>query len=607
MADGTVISLIDVNGGIPRFFRTQNAVAAATISTAPIQPGGSTGLNLTGTNTLLGIWDGGDIRLTHREFTTNVVRAFDQDGGSPLGVGLHPTHVAGTLMSYGVSSNAAGMSPRAMLHSYDWYGDIGEMGLAASSTNLHISNHSYGSQVGWGTLVVGGTAYWAWFGNTTVSQTEDYQFGFYNANSRSVDQTVYDANYYLPVWAAGNERGTAGQAPAGQPIGHYAWNGSAFVPVFNATRPTDGDAGGFDTVPPEGIAKNILTIGSVGDLAGGYTNAAGVSISSFTSFGPTDDGRIKPDLVANGESLTSTSIATDSAYAVLSGTSMAAPSVAGSLGLLAQQHSQLYGANSAMWASTLKGLGIHTADEAGDFPGPDFRFGWGLMNTRRAALLIQSNYQSQALTFIKEVVLNNGDYIEFPVVATNTQPLKVTICWTDPAGTTPTASVDPTNWMLINDLDLRVIRGTTTNFPWVLDPVARTNAATTGDNTRDNVEQVVITNAVSDSYLVRVTHKGTLVDPNSIAAPQRVSVLLSGITPQPKPPLALSLGVVSSNAVALRWPSVTGQRYQVQYKNDLNITNWTNLGGEWSATKTNLAITSSFTNVMRFYRVTEVQ
>ena len=161
--------------------------------------------------------------------------------------------------------------------------------------------------------------------------------------------------------------------------------------------------------------------------------------------------------------------------------------------------------------------------------------------------------------------------------------------------------------MLINDLDLRVIRGTTTNFPWVLDPVARTNAATTGNNVRDNIEQVVITNAVSDAYLVRITHRATLVDPNNIAAPQRVSVLLSGIAPQPKPPLVLSLGIVSSNAVALRWPSVVGQRYQVQYKNDLNTTNWTNLGSEWSATKTNLAVTSTYTNDARFYRVVEAQ
>lgn len=606
--DGTVISIIELNNGIPRFLRTQNAVSADTISTDEVLPGGSTGLNLTGTNTILGIWDGGDVRLTHREFTTNGVRAFDLDGASPIGVALHPTHVAGTLSSYGVSSAARGMSPRSTLYAYDWYSDVGEMGLAASSNLLHISNHSYGSQVGWGALTVGGTAYWAWFGNTTISQTEDYQFGFYSAYTRSVDQTVYNANYYLPVWAAGNERGSSGQAPANQPIGHYAWNGTAFVPVFDVTRPADGDAGGFDTLPPEGVAKNILTIGSVADLVGGYTNASGVTISGFTSFGPTDDGRIKPDLVANGEALLSSSNATDSAYATLSGTSMAAPSVAGSLNLLAERHSQFYGANRAMWASTLKGLAIHTSDEAGDNPGPDFRHGWGLMNTRKAALLIDSNYQSQALAHIKEVVLNNGDYIEFPVVFTNTQPGRVSITYTDPAGTPVAASVDPTNRMLINDLDLRVIAPNgTTNFPWVLDPVSRTNAATTGDNIRDNVERVDILSPTNGTYLVRVTHKGTLVDPNSIASPQRVSILISGNIPQPKPELLAKLDVVSSNAVAVRWPSLVGQLYQVQFKDDLSSTNWTNLGGQLSATKTNTAIVTTLTNVMRFFRVAEVQ
>jgi hypothetical protein len=230
------------------------------------------------------------------------------------------------------------------------------------------------------------------------------------------------------------------------------------------------------------------------------------------------------------------------------------------------------------------------------------------MNTKTAALLIDSNYQSQALANIKEVILNSGDFIEFPVVATNTNPLKVTICWTDPPGTSPASSVDPTNRMLINDLDLRVIRGSTTNSPWVLDPVTRTNAPTTGDNIRDNVEQVVITNAVSDTYTIRVTHKGTLVDTNGVAASQRVSILMSGNIAQPKPPLLLAPPlVVSSNQVAISWPSVVGLRYQLQHKDDLNVTNWTNIGGEASATKTNVAVTTAFTNAIRFYRVVELQ
>ncbi len=608
LPDGGITSIVDINDGAPRFLRTQNAVSADTISTDEVRPGGSTGLNLTGTNTLIAIWDGGDIRLTHQEFTTNGTRAFDIDGTSPLGEQLHPTHVAGTLIAGGVSSAATGMSPKAKLNAYDWYSDIGEMGAAAATNNLHLSNHSYASQVGWGALVVGGTPYWAWFGNTNISQTEDYQFGFYNASARSADSVVHGANYYLPVWAAANERGSAGQAPSGQPIGHYAWNGTTFNPVFTVTRPSDGDAGGFDTLPPESVAKNILTVGSVADLVGGYANTTGVVVSSFSGFGPTDDGRIKPDLTANGELLTSTSNSVNNGYTAMSGTSMATPSVAGSLNLLADRYSQLYGTNRAMLASTLKGLAIHTADEAGSFAGPDYRYGWGLMNTKTAALLIDSHYQSQALANIKEVILNSGDFIEFPVVATNTKPLKVTICWTDPPGTSPTSSVDPTNRMLINDLDLRVIRGSTTNSPWVLDPVTRTNAPTTGDNIRDNVEQVVITNAVSDVYTIRVTHKGTLVDTNGAAAAQRVSILMSGNIAQPKPPLLLAPPLVlSSNQVAISWPSIVGLRYQLQHKDDLNVTNWTNIGGEVGATKTTSAVTTAFTNAIRFYRVVELQ
>ena len=608
LPDGGITSIVDINDGAPRFLRTQNAVSADTISTDEVRPGGSTGLSLTGTNTVIAIWDGGDVRLTHQEFNTNGARAFDLDATSPLGEQLHPTHVAGTLIAGGVSAAAIGMSPRARLSAYDWYSDIGEMGAAAATNNLHISNHSYASQVGWGTLVVGGTPYWAWFGNTNISQTEDYQFGFYNSSARNADSVVYGANYYLPVWAAANERGSAGQAPSGQPIGHYAWNGTNFVAVFTVSRPADGDTGGFDTLPPESVAKNILTVGSVADLVGGYSNAPGVSVSTFSSFGPTDDGRVKPDLMANGELLTSSSNAVNNGYTAMSGTSMATPSVAGSLNLLVERYGQLYGTNRSMLASTLKGLAIHTADEAGSFPGPDYRFGWGLMNTRTAALLIDSNYQSQVLANIKEVILNNGDYIEFPVVATNTRPLKVPICWTDPPGTSPGASVDPTNRMLINDLDLRVVRGSTTNFPWVLDPVTRTNAAATGDNIRDNVEQVVITNAASDTYLIRVAHKGTLVDTNGAAASQRISILVSGNIAQPKPPLVLASPLlVSSNQVALSWPSVVGLRYELQYKDDLNVTNWTNIGGEISATKTNVAVTTAFTNAIRFYRVAELQ
>jgi hypothetical protein len=91
-------------------------------------------------------------------------------------------------------------------------------------------------------------------------------------------------------------------------------------------------------------------------------------------------------------------------------------------------------------------------------------------------------------------------------------PLKVSIAWTDPAGTVPAASLNPTAPQLVNDLDIRLIHVPTgTNyFPWILDPANPSAAAQPGDNIRDNVEQVFVANAPPGEYIVRISHKGNL-------------------------------------------------------------------------------------------------
>ena len=94
--------------------------------------------------------------------------------------------------------------------------------------------------------------------------------------------------------------------------------------------------------------------------------------------GPTDDGRIKPDISAKGGKhvFLYWSIKRFSSYARnFSGTSMSAPNVSGSLLLLQQHYNDLNG--EYMLASTLRALALHTADEAGFAPGPDYRFGLG--------------------------------------------------------------------------------------------------------------------------------------------------------------------------------------------------------------------------------------
>jgi len=601
-----------VRDGVPRYYCTLNANAAATVSTARIWPGGSTGFGLSGSNTVIAFWDEADVATNHIEFITNGLRVIDWDG--PSGdVSPHATHVAGTLVSRGVDSAAKGMSYDGTLHAYKWDYDTQEMPLAAANDRIRISNHSYGYLLGWDIYKIGTNYYWAWYGSTNVSQTKDYFFGFYGEDAAALDQIIYNANYYLTVWAAGNDRGGYNNGPTAG-TGHYIFVNNQPKVSF-LTRPADGDEGNYDTLSPKCASKNALAVGSVGDLTGGYTNAAGVGLSAFSSIGPTDDGRIKPDVVGNGEELYSTG--TNGTYAIMSGTSMAAPNVAGSLNLLVQLYQRYMGTNRAMLASTLRGIAIHTADEVGSAPGPDFRFGWGLLNTMRAASLIQSNFSSDSLPHIKEPILNDGDNIETPVVVDGTQPLKVTLTWTDPPAAPNPASLNPTNRALINDLDLRVIAPNgTTNLPWVLNPdlvqrraSVRAAAATTGDDSINNVEQVLVTNVTSGTYLVRVNHKGHLLDSAGQTNHQRLSLIISGNIPQPKPALQVGPPLVShtNQVVNLKWPSVVGLRYRVVYNDNLGQTNWYYASGEISATKTNTYFWENCVTNSRFYRILEVQ
>ncbi len=614
--DGTVSAVIGINkAGLPEEYMTYNRNAANTVATDRVWPGGGLNLLLTGTNTFVGLWDGGDVRISHREFSTNGVRVIDMDGASPLGIQDHPTHVCGTLNAYGANTNAIGMSHRAVVWANDFYQDYTKMGQQALSNTFRISNHSYGKRVGWsGTRNIGGTNYPAWWGNTNISQVEDYRFGFYDESARDFDSLAYLHPTYLQVWAAGNERGAPGKGPTNQPVPHAIFNTSIndWVVVTGITRPDDGDPGGFDLLSPPQTAKNSLVIGAVSNILGGWNGAASVGMSTFSSYGPTDDGRIKPDVVAPGVGVFSAGSWFDTDYYSDSGTSMASPVSAGSLNLLRQLHHQLYGTSWPLLASSLAGLAIHTADEAGSFPGPDYRFGWGLLNTAAGARLITNNHASGSLAHLKEVRMVSGDYIEFPVVVVgNTNTLKVTIRWTDPPGTPVAPSLDPTNRVLVNDLDLRVIAPSgATNFPWVLNPVTRTNAATTADNLRDNVEQVVITNAVAGTYLVRVTHKANLVNDLGQVADQWVSILISGNAAQTHPPLLITEIVpVGSNSISLTWDAVVGRVYRVQYRDDVASGAWANATGEISASKTNVSVTLSVPTGVdtRFYRVEQVR
>lgn len=505
--DGTVVVLVGIDHfGNLQFDQSHNLNSQISMSTDDVQPGGGSGFALDGNGMIIGLWEaGGHPRHTHQQFNGRVTRLDSDDTTS------HATHVCGTLIGDGTgNANAEGMAPAATVRAYNAGNDASEMASEAA-LGLLISNHSYGAFAGWDQDNGGN---WHWYGNTSISTTESHVFGYYGPRASTYDSVAAAAPFYLICRSAGNDRNDFGPANGTAHTHNGAGN-------FNDNHPSDCNSGtGFDCLPERGNAKNILTVSAVNDVIGGYSGPGSVTISNFSGWGPTDDGRVKPDISANGVSLTSSDFQSNTSYSSKSGTSMSSPSVAGSCALLQELYLNENGA--FMRSSTIKALVIHTADEAGPADGPDYQFGWGMMNTLSAAQLI--DIEGDGFSEIRELTLADDETDSWSVDATGCSPLVVTLCWTDPPANGDAQALDVSTSKLINDLDLRLSKDGSTWMPYVLNPASPNNAATSGDNVRDNVEKIVIESPEPGSYTIQVSHKGAL------AASQAYSVIVSGIS-----------------------------------------------------------------------------
>ncbi|WP_298542226.1 S8 family serine peptidase [uncultured Aquimarina sp.] len=529
--------------GSPIYYTTFNVDAAESTRTNHLNIGGSLGLNLDGQNMTAHVWDGGHARASHQEYDgaggNNRVTIQDaaSEGGTQLN--FHAAHVTGTITASGVQAAAKGMAPQSKVNGYMWNDDIAEATTAAAN-GMIVSNHSYG------------------FRSDLVP---DQYFGAYIGESEAWDEVMFNAPYYLMVVAAGNDGN------------QNSYNGA----------PLNGNSS-YDKLTGHSTSKNNLVVANAQDAnIASDGSLISVSINSSSSEGPTDDFRIKPDITGNGTGVYSTYESSNTAYASITGTSMASPNVAGSLLLLQQHYNNTNG--NLMRAATLKGLALHTADDAGP-SGPDAVYGWGLLNAKRAAETV-TNAGNE--TKIEELTLNNGQTYTITVDSDGTSPLMASISWTDRAGTATTATNSNTA-VLVNDLDIRVTKNSTTYSPYRLTGVT-TNG--TGDNTVDPYERIDVANA-SGSYTITVTNKGSLV-----GGSQNFSLIVTGLTGTPvvcnaTVPAGVGSSSVGSDTATINWTAVPGASFDVRYRQTGTSTWTTQAGSGTSYVISGLAATTSY-------------
>jgi hypothetical protein len=461
----------DDSGRAPKDFVSSlvplNAEVAREARVDLVQPGGASGHNLTGAGVRVAQWDEGAVRETHRELLGRVAI---QDGA---GLSDHATHVAATIAGSGAGDPATrGMAPAARLFSYSWELDLVE--IAGMGPFVSASSHAYGNALGW-QVNPGCPEGWSWAG--ARGEAEDGRFGRYGALAAALDRVTRDKDL-LSVWAAGNDRDDGPASPATH--AHFP----SCDMVFSDEHATEIELE-YDTLGSAAVAKNVLTVGAIRDLPDAF-RPSDIEPHAASSFGPADDGRIKPEVCAGGDDVRSASAGSDDAYADQSGTSSAAGAVTGILALLVEQYRSAHGGRDPR-ASELKALLVQTAEDPSS-PGPDYGMGYGLVDARAAADFIDADANDAQM----RVDVSTGPPNE---LVTGEVPegtaLRATLAWLDPPGPVRLATDDPAP-ALVNDLDLALVSPDGSVFhPWSLDREAPDADATrSGPNRLDTLEVV---------------------------------------------------------------------------------------------------------------------
>jgi hypothetical protein len=436
--------------------------------------------------------------LQHIDFSERIINR------TPAEEGSHGLHVMGTLAGAGIMNEKyAGYAPKAKLVVQEYSKILSNSPVYVKDFGMVITNNSYGGDI-----------------------NNCDNFGTYDLYSRILDEQAFQMPYLQHVFASGNS-GSVACSP--YPTG--------FANVLS----------GYQT------AKNIISVGN--------TSAIG-NIANGSSRGPVRDGRIKPEITAQGSSVISTVPVNN--YGNATGTSMSSPAVAGGLALLYERYRQLH-QNLNPKNALMKALVCNGGTDKGN-EGPDYKYGFGWLNLERSVQMLENNH------YKNDSVGHQNTKLHPIAVPANTAELKVMLYWNDPAA----AILSSQN--LVNDLDLTVVDpSSAVTLPQLLDPTPANvnNVAVTGIDKINNVEQVVISNPAAGNYAISV--KGSSVGQN----PNQEYFIVYDIIPN-SIQLTYPIGnehLKDGDALYVSWDSYgnTASTFTVQYSLD-NGMQWSNIG-----------------------------
>ncbi|MEC8926844.1 MAG: S8 family serine peptidase, partial [Candidatus Thermoplasmatota archaeon] len=379
----------------------------------------------------------------------------------------HGTHVSGTMLGDGTGdSSTRGVAPAATFHFYQLehdasgqlarWGSLYDMFRDSQQKNAHVQSNSWGAQSSWGQ---------------------------YTSDSRSADSFLHDYDDFLVLFAAGNE-------------------GSQ----------------GSQSIAPPATAKNVLTVGA--STTGRPGTASAGQVASFSSIGPTADGRIKPDIVAPGVQICSAraeeaqnpagwscssarhSGTTTPLYMSADGTSAAAP-VVGGAALLARQFLRTELSISNPDSALIKAILINGARDIGTANIPNMDEGWGQLDLEES-LYPYDGIIAKNIFYDTSQTLAPGLSYSYNYALDGSYGVDVTLVWNDQEGS---SSASQSAARLVNDLDLTVTAPDGTTYKG--NDFANGFSTTGGSkDSLNNVERVRLSSGPTGDWTITVAHSG---------------------------------------------------------------------------------------------------